>query len=146
MAVRYQTEDCKFRFTERRKTSDWIRRVAAAEGYRTGDITVVFCSDAALLEVNRQFLSHDYFTDIITFDYTDQEKRVISGDLMISVDTVQDNAAKFGATFENELQRVIIHGILHLLGHGDKAPGEEAKMHALEDKYLAIRETDEPKD
>ena len=100
MAVRYQTEDCKFRFTGRRKNSDWIRRVAAAEGYRTGDITVVFCSDAA----------------------------------------------KFGATFENELQRVIIHGILHLLGHGDKAPGEEAKMHALEDKYLAIRETDETKD
>ena len=136
MAVRYQTEDCKFRFTGRRKTSDWIRRVAAAEGYRTGDITVVFCSDAALLEVNRQFF----------FDYTDQEKKVISGDLMISVDTVRDNAAKFGATFENELQRVIIHGILHLLGHGDKAPGEEAKMHALEDKYLAIRETDETKD
>lgn len=146
MAVRYQTEDCKFRFTGRRKNSDWIRRVAAAEGYRTGDITVVFCSDAALLEVNRQFLSHDYFTDIITFDYTDQEKRVISGDLMISVDTVRDNAAKFGTTFENELQRVIIHGILHLLGHGDKAPGEEVKMHALEDKYLAIRETNETKD
>ena len=80
MAVRYQTEDCNFQFKGRRKTSDWIRRVAAAEGYRTGDITVVFCSDAALLEVNRQFLSHDYFTDIITFDYTDQEKKIISGD------------------------------------------------------------------
>lgn len=145
MAVRYQTEDCNFQFKGRRKTSDWIRRVAAAEGYRTGDITVVFCSDAALLEVNRQFLSHDYFTDIITFDYTDQEKKIISGDLMISIDTVRDNAVEFGATFENELFRVIIHGVLHLLGHGDKAPGEEAKMHALEDKYLSIRETDETK-
>ena len=128
MAVQYQPPDCSSRFSGRRKTPDWIRRTAKAEGHRTGDITVVFCSDTALLEINRRYLSHDYYTDIITFDYTDTEKKIISGDLMISV------------PFENELARVIIHGVLHLLGYGDKTPEEEAHMHALEDKYLAIRE------
>lgn len=122
------------------KTTDWIRRTAKAEGHRTGDITVVFCSDTALLEINRRYLSHDYYTDIITFDYTDTEKKIISGDLMISIDTVRANAQTFGVPFENELARVIIHGVLHLLGYGDKTPEEEAHMHALEDKYLAIRE------
>ena len=107
MAVQYQTQDCSFRFSGRRKTTDWIRRTAKAEGHRTGDITVVFCSDTALLEINRRYLSHDYYTDIITFDYTDTEKKIISGDLMISI---------------------------------DKTPEEETHMHALEDKYLAIRE------
>ena len=128
------------RFSGRRKTTDWIRRTAKAEGHRTGDITVVFCSDTALLEINRQYLSHDYYTDIITFDYTDTEKKIISGDLMISIDTVRANAQTFGVPFENELARVIIHGVLHLLGYGDKTPEEETHMHALEDKYLAIRE------
>ena len=127
-------------FSGRRKTTDWIRRTAKAEGHRTGDITVVFCSDTALLEINRRYLSHDYYTDIITFDYTDTEKKIISGDLMISIDTVRANAQTFGVPFENELARVIIHGVLHLLGYGDKTPEEEAHMHALEDKYLAIRE------
>ena len=140
MAVQYQTQDCSSRFSGRRKTTDWIRRTAKAEGHRTGDITVVFCSDTALLEINRRYLSHDYYTDIITFDYTDTEKKIISGDLMISIDTVRANAQTFGVPFENELARVIIHGVLHLLGYGDKTPEEEAHMHALEDKYLAIRE------
>ena len=92
------------------------------------------------MEINRRYLSHDYYTDIITFDYTDTEKKIISGDLMISIDTVRANAQAFGVPFENELARVIIHGVLHLLGYGDKTPEEEAHMHALEDKYLAIRE------
>ena len=92
------------------------------------------------MEINRRYLSHDYYTDIITFDYTDTEKKIISGDLMISIDTVRANAQTFGVPFENELARVIIHGVLHLLGYGDKTPEEEANMHALEDKYLAIRE------
>ena len=131
---------CSFRCWVPINTTDWIRRTAKAEGHRTGDITVVFCSDTALLEINRRYLSHDYYTDIITFDYTDTEKKIISGDLMISIDTVRANAQTFGVPFENELARVIIHGVLHLLGYGDKTPEEEAHMHALEDKYLAIRE------
>ena len=137
MAVRYQTEDCNFQFKGRRKTSDWIRRVAAAEGYRTGDITVVFCSDAALLEVNRQFLSHDYFTDIITFDYCEGNR--LNGDLFISLDTVRTNAELFAANdYERELYRVIIHGILHLCGINDKGPGEREIMETAENKALAM--------
>ncbi len=140
MAVQYQTQDCSFRFRGRRKTATWIHHTAEMEGYRIGAITVVFCSDRALLEINRQYLSHDYFTDIITFDYTDTEKKIISGDLLISIDTVRNNAQLFGVSFDNELARVIIHGILHLLGYKDQTPEEKRKIHALEDKYLANRE------
>ena len=137
MAVQYQTQDCSFRFSGRRKTTDWIRRTAKAEGHRTGDITVVFCSDTALLEINRRYLSHDYYTDIITFDYCEGD--VISGDLFISLDTVRTNAERVGATYEEELHRVIIHGILHLCGINDKGPGEREIMEAAEDKALALR-------
>lgn len=140
MPINYYTEDCDFRFRGKLRTSEWIRATAREEGFRTGNLSVVFCSDRALLKINREFLGHDYFTDIITFDYSEPERGVISGDLMISVDTVRSNAENLGFSFENELNRVIIHGILHLCGHGDKLPGEEAKMHALEDKYLARRE------
>ena len=138
MAVQYQTQDCSFRFSGRRKTTDWIRRTAKAEGHRTGDITVVFCSDTALLEINRRYLSHDYYTDIITFDYTDTEKKIISGDLMISIDTVRANAQTFGVPFENELARVIIHGVLHLLGYDHEAGGLEAlRMREKEETVMS---------
>ena len=136
MAVQYQTQDCSFRFSGRRKTTDWIRRTAKAEGHRTGDITVVFCSDTALLEINRRYLSHDYYTDIITFDYCEGD--VISGDLFISLDTVRTNAEQVGATYEEELHRVIIHGILHLCGINDKGPGEREIMEAAENKALDL--------
>lgn len=138
MAIRYQYQETKLPYNRRRKTADWIRRTAEAEGFTVGDLCIVFCSDDALLQINRQYLNHDYFTDIITFDYTDHAKKVISGDLMISIDTVRENARQFGVAFENELSRVIIHGVLHLIGYNDKGPGEEVQMHALEDKYLAI--------
>lgn len=108
------------------------------EGWDTGAVSVVFCSDERLLEINNKYLNHNYFTDIITFDYSDPEKKKIAGDLMIGIGTVRDNAAAFGTTFENELQRVIIHGILHLCGYGDKTPEEAARMKSLENKYLDL--------
>ena len=138
MSVNYCNQSCEFAFRGKRKTSVWIRRTAAAEGWETGAVSVVFCSDEALLEINRRYLKHDYYTDIITFDYSDPDKRTIAGDLMISVDTVRDNARDLGVPFENELQRVIIHGILHLCGYGDKQPGEQQRMRKLEDRYLKL--------
>ena len=138
MAILYETQDCHFHYPGKRATTEWIRRTAALEGRKTGDISVVFCSDEALLAINRQYLQHDYLTDIITFDYS--EGATISGDLMISIDTVRSNAELYGVNFRDELMRVIIHGILHLCGYGDKTPAEEKQMRALEDKYLAIRE------
>ena len=137
MPVNYYTQDCCFRFKGRRATTDWIRRTAQREGKTLGAISVVFCSDAALLEINRRYQQHDYMTDIITFDYS--EGTTISGDLMISIDTVRSNAEIFHVSFEEEIMRVIIHGILHLCGYGDKTPAEEQRMRALENRYLAIR-------
>ena len=138
MPVRYYTQDCTFAFKGKGRTSAWIGETAREEGRKTGEISVVFCSDAYLLEINRRYLQHDYFTDIITFDYGDPEKGKIAGDLMIGIDTVAANAEKYGVSFENELRRVIIHGILHLCGYGDKSPEEETKMRALENKYLEL--------
>jgi len=109
----------------KRETTAWIRRVAATYGRTTGDIGYLFVNDEKILETNRQFLGHDYYTDIITFDYSEGD--VINGDIMISVDTVQSNAKKYGLRFDDELNRVVIHGILHLCGINDKGPGEREK-------------------
>ena len=123
---------------KKRETTAWIKAVAETYGKKVGEIAYIFCSDEKILEVNCQYLQHDYYTDIITFDYSDPDKRTIAGDLMISVDTVRDNARELGVPFENELQRVIIHGILHLCGYGDKQPGEQQRMRKLEDRYLKL--------
>lgn len=136
MAITYHNNNCDFKFRDKRKVSAWIHRVIAGEGFTTGSISVVFCSDQVLLEINRQFLSHDYFTDIITFDYS--ADGLLSGDLMISTDTVADNAETLKIAFEKELYRVIIHGILHLCGYSDKTDNDERLMRSLEDKYLAL--------
>ncbi len=127
----------------RRDTSAWIKAVAATYGKRVGDIGYIFCNDEKILEVNRQYLQHDYYTDIITFDYSDDElltgkKDTISGDLFISLDTVRSNAEQQGTTYEEELHRVIIHGILHLCGINDKGPGEREIMEAEENKALKL--------
>lgn len=114
----------------------WIAEVAAAHSRKLGDIAYIFCDDEKIIEVNRQFLNHDYFTDIITFDYSTGKK--ISGDIFISLDTVRTNAEQFGATYDNELLRVIIHGILHLCGINDKGPGEREIMEAEENKALSM--------
>lgn len=118
--------------------SQWIKAVAATYGQTVGDISYIFCSDEKILEVNRQYLEHDYFTDIITFDYTEGKR--ISGDLFISLETVKTNAEKFGTTYEEELHRTIIHGILHLCGIDDKGPGEREIMEENENKALALFE------
>ena len=119
---------------DREKISAWVNLVAADYGRNVGDIAYIFCDDEKILEVNKQFLQHDYYTDIITFDYsTDQ---YISGDLFISLDTVRSNAALVGSTYEEELHRVIIHGILHLCGLNDKGPGEREIMEAAENRAL----------
>ena len=113
--------------------------MAKAHGKRCGAIAYIFVDDEKILEVNREFLQHDYYTDIITFDYTEGNK--ISGDLFISLDTVRTNAEDVGATYEEELHRVIIHGILHLCGINDKGPGEREIMEAEENKALALLAT-----
>lgn len=134
MAITYQAEDIKFPNIKRRKVTRWIKQVAEMHGKRVGDIAYIFCSDTKILEINRQYLEHDYYTDIITFDYTEGDK--ISGDLFISLETVRTNSEQFSADYEHELHRVIIHGILHLCGFKDKTSKEEAAMRIKEDQAL----------
>lgn len=117
----------------------WYNKVASIHGKSLGDITVIFCSDDYLLEMNQQHLSHDFFTDIITFDYTFED--TISGDLFVSVDRVKDNAQMLKHSFEDELHRVCIHGVLHLCGFGDKSVEDENRMRVLEDEALSLRFT-----
>ncbi len=123
----------------RRDTSAWIKKVAASYGRTVGEVGYLFCDDEKILEVNREYLQHDYYTDIITFDYDEGDQ--INGDLVISLDTVRTNAELFGKTYEEELHRVIIHGILHLCGINDKGPGEREIMEAAENKALAMLNT-----
>lgn len=115
---------------------NWVKNVAELHSKRLGPVSYIFCDDNKILEVNKQFLQHDYYTDIITFDYTEGDK--ISGDLFISLDTVRTNAEQFGQDYNTELHRVIIHGILHLCGINDKGPGEREIMEAEENKALAL--------
>jgi len=111
--------------------------VAESEGYTLGDVNYIFCSARRLLEMNRQYLGHDYFTDVITFDYSDRKgSRVVSGDVFIDVETVADNARQYGATRLQEMRRVVVHGLLHLCGQRDKTPRANRQMHSKEDKYL----------
>lgn len=121
---------------KKREMSAWIRSVAQKYGRRVGDIGYMFVSDEKILEVNRQYLGHDYYTDIITFDYDEGDK--INGDIVISLDTVATNAEQYGKTYEDELHRVIIHGILHLCGINDKGPGEREIMEQAENEALAM--------
>ena len=135
--ISYQTEGVKMPAIKRRETTAWIKAVAASYGKKVGDIAYIFCDDEKILEVNREYLQHDYYTDIITFDYT--EGNIISGDLFISLDTVKTNSDQFATEYDEELHRTIIHGILHLCGINDKGPGEREIMEAAENKALAMR-------
>ena len=121
---------------KKREMNAWIKTVAQKYGRRVGDIGYMFVSDEKILEVNRQYLGHDYYTDIITFDYDEGDR--INGDIVISLDTVATNAEQYGKTYEDELHRVIIHGILHLCGINDKGPGEREIMEAAENEALAM--------
>lgn len=132
--ITYNAENVRVPKIQRRTVSAWIRKVAASYGRKVGDIGYLFVDDEKILEVNNQYLGHDYYTDIITFDYSEGD--TINGDLVISLDTVRTNAERFGKDYNEELHRVIIHGILHLCGINDKGPGEREIMEAAENKAL----------
>ncbi|MBP5360406.1 MAG: rRNA maturation RNase YbeY [Bacteroidaceae bacterium] len=132
----YHSHSVPFPRLRRRDTTRWLRAVAASHGYTIGELGYVFCNDEKILEVNRQYLGHDYYTDIITFDYT--EGKVINGDIYISIDTVRSNAVQQRVDFDEELHRVIVHGVLHLCGIDDKGPGQRAVMEAAENKALRL--------
>ena len=141
--ITYQSDGIAMPKIKRRDTTAWIKAVAATYKKRVGDIGYLFVNDEKILETNREYLQHDYYTDIITFDYCDDalltgKKDTIAGDLIISLDTVRTNAEQQGATYEEELHRVIIHGILHLCGINDKGPGEREIMEKAEDQALRM--------
>lgn len=135
--ISYSAEGVKFPNIKRRETTAWIRKVAASYGKKVGEVGYLFCDDEHILEVNNEYLGHDYYTDIITFDYCEDD--VLNGDLVISLDTVRSNAELFNKDYNEELHRVIIHGILHLCGLNDKGPGERELMEVAEDKALKLR-------
>lgn len=132
--IQFINENIEGPALQKRKLSQWIKSTAQVYGKKTGDISYIFCNDEKILEVNQQYLNHDYFTDIITFDYTEGD--IISGDIFISLETVHSNAAEFKVSYDEELLRVIIHGILHLCGQDDKAPETKEIMTQKEDKAL----------
>ena len=136
MAIFFYTEGVEMPSVQKTEIRNWIKQVAALHGKRVGEISYIFCNDEKILEVNRQYLKHDYYTDIITFDYTEGDK--LSGDLFISLDTVRTNAEQFGQPYNTELHRVIIHGVLHLCGIDDKGPGEREIMEHNENEALSL--------
>ena len=136
--ITYNVEGVKMPKIKKRETTAWIKAVAKSYGRRVGEVGYMFVNDDKILEVNREYLGHDYYTDVITFDYDEDD--VVSGDVVISLDTVASNAHLFNKTYADELYRVIIHGILHLCGINDKGPGEREQMEAAENKALALRQ------
>lgn len=136
MSISFTSQEIAMPDISRSDIADWIKRVIAHHGKRCGDVCYIFCNDERILEVNKEFLQHDYYTDIITFDYC--TGNTISGDIFISLDTVLSNAQQVGEPYERELRRVIIHGILHLCGIDDKGPGEREIMEEFENESLAM--------
>ena len=137
--ISYYNEDTDFLFKGKNLNNRWLRMVAGSEIRRIGDISIIFCSDNYILDVNMRYLQHDYFTDIITFDYCEGDK--LSGDLFISVDSVRENALYYGTEFADELNRVMVHGLLHLIGYDDHTEEEQKVMREKENYYLSLRET-----
>jgi rRNA maturation RNase YbeY len=133
--ITYHSEDIKFPAIKRRDCSRWLKETAQVYGKTIGEIAFIFCSDEHILQINNEYLKHNYYTDIITFDYS--EENTISGDMFISLDTVRSNAEQYAQSQEDELHRVMVHGILHLCGQGDKTPEEQAEMTRKEDAALA---------
>lgn len=139
MAIYFSSENNDFELDNELKVKKWISAIVSAQNMRVGNINYLFCDDAYLINVNRTFLNHDTYTDIITFDYV--KGNVVSGDIMISVERVKENATVFNTTFERELHRVVIHGVLHLLGQADKSDAEAAEMRKKEEAALEIWNT-----
>lgn len=135
--ISYYNEGVEMPLLNKNAKRDWIKKVVELFGKKLGEVTYIFCNDEKILEVNNQYLQHDYYTDIITFDYTEGNK--ISGDLFISLDTVRSNAEQFEVTFENELDRVLIHGVLHLCGVADESEEQRAEMIRRENEALELR-------
>ncbi len=135
--IRFFNEDSPYKLPQKQATRQWLKQQAEAEGFRVGDLNYIFCSDEHVLQVNRDYLQHDYYTDIITFDQSEEED-LIEGDIFISVDRVADNAAQLGVVPVTEMRRVMAHGLLHLCGYGDKSPEEEKTMRGKEDEWLRI--------
>lgn len=134
--IAFLVNEISFVLKNKKRNSAWLEGIVLAENKKVGTLTYIFCSDEYLLEMNRKHLSHDYYTDVITFDYCQENE--ISGDIFISVDRVKENAKNLGINFDEELKRVMAHGLLHLLGYGDKSRSEQKEMRAKEDFYLAL--------
>jgi probable rRNA maturation factor len=136
--IHYHNEDHSYKISDKLKIRNWVKKIVELENKTLGTINYIFVSDEYLLKLNNESLNHDYYTDIITFDYT--EKSIISGDLFISIDRVIDNAKQLNVLFIDELHRVMIHGVLHLCGYGDKSTKEEKIMRSKEDFSLTLRD------
>lgn len=139
MAIRYHKDESPYLPQKRRLLSSWLRKVAFEErGCRIEELNYIFCSSEKHRAMNIEFVGHDYFTDIITFDYSAPKEGYVAGDVFIDVETVRDNARIYGTSFRREMHRVIVHGLLHLCGQKDKTPHAEKQMHRKEDKYLLL--------
>ena len=137
LMITYNADGVKMPKIKRKDTTAWIKAVAQTYGKKVGEVGYMFVNDEKILEINNEYLGHDYYTDVITFDYDEDD--VVNGDIVISLDTVRTNAELFDKAFEDELYRVIIHGILHLCGLNDKGPGEREIMEKAENKALEMR-------
>ena len=135
--IRYFQEDIKFELKQKMQNNRWLKMVAGSEMRRLGAVNIIFCSDDYILDINLKYLQHDYFTDIITFDYC--EKDILSGDLFISIDSVRENALYYGTQFTDELDRVMVHGLLHLIGYDDHTEEQKAQMRQKENYYLEMK-------
>ena len=135
--ITYFSEDVKFVLKGKLLNNRWLKMVVESEVKRLGDLSIIFCSDPYILDINLRYLQHDYVTDIITFDYCEGDR--ISGDLFISIDSVRENARIYGATFEDELDRVMVHGVLHLLGYDDHTDEQTAVMRGKENYYVNMK-------
>ena len=139
MDINYHCQECNYRLRHKRAIRNWLRAVAMSEGeFEVGEINYIFCPSTLHRQMNIDFVGHDYFTDIITFDYSELDEGYISGDIYIDYQTVADNARIYGTTAEKEMRRIVVHGVLHLCGQGDKTPETEVVMHSKEDKYLNL--------
>lgn len=136
--ISYFNQDIEFKLKGKLINNQWLKLVAESEIRRIGDINIIFCSDNYILDVNMKYLGHDYFTDIITFDYC--EKDNLNGDLFISIDSVRENALHYGTEFETELNRVMVHGILHLIGYDDHSKKDIKIMREKEDYYISLKD------
>ncbi|RCH54710.1 rRNA maturation RNase YbeY [Mucilaginibacter hurinus] len=137
-AIQFFEEDIVFKLKNKAKIREWVTNTVTSEGYKLKELNYIFCSDAYLLEINRQYLNHDTYTDIVTFDNSGVKGTII-GDIFISIERIRENAIKYKVAETDELHRVIIHGALHLVGYKDKTPADNKKMTQKEDFYLNLR-------